>query len=37
MSNIAIDGRFFLTTSILLWRVMMYTREKKLGMGTHVA
>ncbi len=28
---------FFLTMSILLWWVRMYTRAKTLGMGTHVA
>ena len=28
---------FFLTASILLWWVRMYTRAKALGMGTHVA
>ena len=28
---------FFLTASILLWWVRMYTRARALGMGTHVA
>lgn len=28
---------FFLTTSILLWWVRVYTRARALGMGTHVA
>jgi hypothetical protein len=28
---------FFLTISILLWWVRMYTRARALGMGTHVA
>ena len=28
---------FFLTASILLWWMRMYTRAKRLGMGTHVA
>jgi len=28
---------FFLTTSILLWRVRTYRRARALGMGTHVA
>ena len=28
---------FFLTTSILLWWLRMYTRARALGMGTHVA
>ncbi len=28
---------FFLTVSILLWWVRMYTRARALGMGTHVA
>ncbi len=28
---------FFLTLSILLWWVRVYTRARYLGMGTHVA